>query len=225
MATLSERPLGWYRVFVHSSTVAGSLVTLVHPPFMAAFLSLVVVGAMGVGYDPTFLLLSLLAVGLLLYAEHMLDDTTMVGKPWETELSDRTLVLAAAVLLVLAGLVGAYASVLLGDILPLLGVVVGAVFSVLYGLEVWEFHRVSFGALGMAAITAFSHLVQARVLGVAAQPALVALVFVLGLTYSYVMLALYEHTKSSAHALAWSLLGLHFITVYVLATIVLLQFA
>ena len=39
-----DRKLGWYRHLVHNRSVPGSLFTLLHLPFMLAFLSLALLG-------------------------------------------------------------------------------------------------------------------------------------------------------------------------------------
>ncbi|MBI0583190.1 MAG: hypothetical protein ISF22_03080 [Methanomassiliicoccus sp.] len=211
--------LEWYVPFVQNSTVVGSLFTLVHVPFMLAFLSVTVIGAMAAGTpDATVLALSLAVVGLLLYAEHMLDDTTAVGKPWNTVLGDRSLFALAGGLYVLAAAIGAWASIRYSSVVPGVGVGAGIVFTALYGLEVWKFHAVEFGAVGMGAIPAFSYLAQSAAAGESGGWLVAVALFVFGTLYCLVMLSLYEHTKTGDHATMWRLLGYHFLMIYALAT-------
>lgn len=55
-----NRQLAWYRYLVHNNSIPGSLFTLIHLPFMLAFLSLVVIGvAVFQAVDHTVLVLSL----------------------------------------------------------------------------------------------------------------------------------------------------------------------
>jgi len=53
-------------------------------------------------------------------------------------------------------------------------------------------------------------------------PLAALLLFVLGSCYGYVLLSLYESTKAEHHRFFWRLLGVHFLTVYVLALLLLL---
>jgi len=217
-AHVQGRQLSWYAHLVHNQTVIGSLATLLHLPFMLAFLSFVLIGDLAVpGTNLTVLALSLLVVSLLLYAEHMLDDMVRVGKPWSTVFSDRTLAEFAIVLFVLSGAIGIYASFVFSTPIPFLGVLAGIMFCVLYGLEVWEFHRTEFGSLGMGAICAFSYLAQALVIGSSVDPLTVIALFATGLVLGYIMLWLYEYTKTKEHQRAWRLLGYHLIIIYALA--------
>lgn len=216
------RKLEWYGVLVHNQSVVGSLFTLLHLPFLFAFLSMVLIGTIAGGaIDLTVLLLSLMVVALLLYGEHMLDDTTLVGKPWGTVFSDQALFSMAVVLFVVAGGIGLIASIWLKSPLPFLGVLIGVLFSTLYGLEVWKFHTVGFGAVGMGIIPAFSYLAQSITTGFRASIPIIALLTILGCTYTYVMLSLYEHTKTDSFHESWKLLGYHLITVYALSALVL----
>lgn len=220
-----RRQLDWYGALVHNRSVAGSLVTLLHLPFMAAFLAFVAIGAFVSPFmDGGILLLSLLAVALMLYGEHMLDDTTMVGKPWGTVFGDQTLVAMAMFLFALAAGIGLFVSTSYSNALPFAGVMVGILFSVLYGLEVWKFHTVEFGALGMGAIPAFSYLAQTMVAGTAPDYWLALLLLLFGITYAYVLLALYENTKTDERGFSWKVLGYHFVTIYALAAVVAVVF-
>jgi hypothetical protein len=214
-----KRELGWYVHLVHNRTLLGSLATLVHAPFMIAFLAVVAIGAYAAPVlDPTVLVLSLAVVALLLYGEHMLDDMTRVGKPWATVFSDRDLALLAATMFFAAALIAAAASYAFGSPLPLLGVLAGIAFCVLYGLEVWHFHALAFGALGYGAIPAFAYEAQVIVTGTGApDPIVIAVLLVVGIVLGYVMLALYEHTKTNAHRVAWRLLAFHFALIYGIA--------
>jgi hypothetical protein len=209
------RQLGWYAYFVRNRTVLGSLVTLIHLPFMFAFLSFVLIGALSLpGLNVTVLVLSLIVVSLLLYGEHMLDDMERVGKPWSTVFNDRTLAILAILLFSISGLIGAYASIAFSTVVPFLGVLAGIGFCTLYGLEVWEFHRTVFGGLGMGAIAAFSYLAQTFITGSSVEPLMVILLFALGFVLSYVMLWLYEYTKTEAYEKAWRLLACQLVLIY-----------
>jgi hypothetical protein len=224
MATvaLEERELGWYQHLVRNTTVLGSLATLVHVPFMASFLAVVLIGAFSApALDPLVLALSLMVVGLLLYGEHMLDDMTRVGKPWKTIFSDRALASLATLMFSIAALVGAFASVSYGSPIPLVGVLVGIGFCVLYGLEIWRFHEMVFGAFGFGAIPAFSYLAQNAVAGNGRPDLLVAgLLLAFGFVLGYLMLLLYERTKTASHQLMWRLLAGHFVVIYSIAGVV-----
>ncbi len=213
-----NRQLEWYRYLVYNKSVPGSLFTLIHMPFMLAFLSLVVVGTAALQViDCAVLVLSLAVVFLLLYGEHMLDDTTLAGKPWQTVFGDTTLVSIGICLFILASLIGIYANRLLESPFPVVAVGTGILFCVLYGLEFWSFHTVEFGALGMAAIPVSSYLAQVLAAGLEANPFIIAGLGIFGFGYGYVMLALYEHTKTQEYRIAWRLLGLHFLLIYALA--------
>ena len=214
--------LGWYRHLVHNRTVPGSLFTLLHLPFMLAFLSLVLLGTFTVRkVDDTVLLLALAAVAVLLYGEHMLDDTTRVGKPWRTVLSDRSLIVSSIILYIIALSIGAYSSYHFGTILPSAGVALGIALCSLYGLELWRFHQVWFGALGMGAIATFSYLAQVVITGQAADPAVALMLLGAGFAYSYVLLGLYEHTKTDGSPVIWRILGGQFALSYILGLAVL----
>lgn len=209
--------LGWYRHLVHNRSILGSLFTLLHLPFMLSFLSLVLLGTFMVRrVDGTVLLLALAAVAALLYGEHMLDDTTRVGKPWRTVLDDRTLVVSGTVLYIIALLIGGYASYHFGTVLPLAGVALGILFCTLYGLEMWRFHQVWFGALGMGAIAMFSYLAQTIITGQAPDVPLALMLLGAGFAYSYVLLGLYEHTKMDDTPVIWNILGGQFALSYIL---------
>ena len=212
-----DRELGWYRYLVHNRSVPGSLFTLLHLPFMLAFLSLVLWGTFTVrGVDHTVLLLSLAAVAAMLYGEHMLDDTTGVGKPWRTVFSDRTLTVGGIALYLIAIAVGAYASYRYSTLLPVAGVSLGILFCTLYGLEKWKFHQVWFGALGMGAIATFSYLAQTVITGQAPDAAVALMLLGAGFAYSYVLLGLYEHTKQDGSTVIWRILGGQFVLSYIL---------
>jgi hypothetical protein len=201
----------------------GSLFTLVHLPFMLSFLSLVIIGAAAGGtIDAVALVLSLAVVGLLLYAEHMLDETTRVGKPWNTVLGDSELVAFAAGLFVASLVISVFASFRYGTEVPLVGVVVGILFTVLYGLEVKGFHTTGFGGIGIGAVMPFSYLAQTVMLGENWDPIVVMLLLVFGSCYGYVLLSLYENTKTGDHRFSWRMLGFHFLTIYSLAAASLL---
>lgn len=213
-----EERLGWYGVLVHNRTAAGSLFTLLHLPFMLAFLSLVIIGAMASeAVDGTILALSLAVVALLLYGEHMLDDTQRVGKPWNTVFGDGTLFAMAAALFALSLVIALYASLRYGTGVPVIGVMAGIALTVLYGLEVRGFHSLLFGGIGMGAVTPFSYLAQAIISGSGWSVLTALLLFAFGSCYGYVLLALYESTKTPAHQLFWRLLSLQFLMVYALA--------
>ncbi|MDW5563556.1 MAG: hypothetical protein SA339_10055 [Methanomassiliicoccus sp.] len=216
--------LGWYRSFVHNRSVGGSLFTLVHLPFMLAFLSLTIVGAAAEGkMDRTVLFLSLAVVAVLLYAEHMLDDTTRVGKPWGTVFGDRVLLTIAASLFAASLFIALYASLRYGSALPLVGVGIGIVLTILYGLEVGGFHTVAFGGMGMGAVTPLSYLAQALSFGSGGNLVTALVLFIFGSCYGFVLLSLYESTKVGDCHLMWRLLAVHFVTIYALAAAVLLD--
>jgi len=221
-APLEGRELGWYVHLVHNRSVVGSLATLVHVPFMLAFLSVVVFGAFSSStLDPVVLGLSLLVVGLLLYGEHMLDDMVRVGKPWRTVFSDRALASLATTMFVAAVLVGLTASLYYSTPLPFVGVVAGVFFCSLYGLEVWKFHEVAFGAIGYGAIPPVAYLAQSAVTGSAvSDPIIPLLLLAVGTLLGYVMLELYERTKTEKHHLMWSLLAIHLVVIYSIAGVI-----
>lgn len=215
--------LGWYRALVHNSTVRGSLFTLLHVPFMAAFASLVVIGILPLSsFDPLTLVLSIGAVSLVLYGEHMLDDTTLVGKPWGTVFTDRTLTIFAAASFLAALLISVLASLYLGSAIPLIGVGLGIVVSVLYGLEIWFFHAVAFGAVGMGAILTFSFLAQSVAVKSPSSLPIMALLFAGGAIYGFVLLNTYERTK--VDKAAWNPLGIIFLLGYFAALMAIISF-
>jgi hypothetical protein len=217
-----DRELGWYQHLVYNRSIPGSLFTLLHLPFMLAFLSLVLWGTFTVrGVDQTVLLLSLAAVAAMLYGEHMLDDTTGVGKPWKTVFSDRTLTVVGVALYLIAITVGAFASYHYSTPLPLAGVALGIVFCTLYGLEKWKFHQVWFGALGMGAIATFSYLAQTVITGQSPDVAVTLMLLGAGFAFSYVLLGLYEHTKLDGSAGIWRILGGQFFLSYILGMAIL----
>jgi hypothetical protein len=219
----NRRELGWYAYLVHNDTVIGSLATLVHLPFMLSFLAVVLIGAFATSsIDPLVLFLSLLVVALLLYAEHMLDDMSRVGKPWSTVFSDKALAEIAALLFAAAGIVGLLASFVYASVIPFVGVLIGTMFCILYGLEIWHFHAMVFGALGFGAIPAFSYVAQSMMGGLAISLTVVALLLVVGFVLGFVMLALYESTKTHWHSLAWRILAVHFAVIYSLAGVMVL---
>lgn len=215
-----NRQLEWYKYLVYNKSALGSLFTLVHLPFMLAFLSLVIVGTAAFQIiDRTVLDLSLVVVSLLLYGEHMLDDTTKAGKPWQTVFGDAALVSAGCFVFILALLIGIYADRVLGSIFPGIAVGTGILFCILYGLEFQSFHSMEFGALGMAAIPVSSYLAQVLALRSEANLIVITGLGIFGFGYGYVMLALYEHTKTQEYKIAWKLLGLQFILIYALASV------
>ncbi len=217
-----DRNLGWYRHLVHNRSVPGSLFTLLHLPFMLSFLSLVLLGTFSLGrVDDVVLLLSLAAVAAMLYGEHMLDDTTDVGKPWGTVLRDRTLIAMGVGMYIIAILIGMYASYHFGTLLPLAGIGLGIGFCTLYGLEIWNFHRVWFGALGMGAIAMFSYLAQATITGQVLDPPVAFMLLGVGFAFSYVLLGLYEHTKTDDSGVIWNILGGQFMLSYILGLAIL----
>ncbi|NJD78160.1 MAG: hypothetical protein FIB08_13900 [Candidatus Methanoperedens sp.] len=213
-----NRQLEWYKYLVYNKSAFGSLFTLMHLPFMLAFLPLVITGTAAFRVvDRTVLGLSLVVVFLLLYGEHMLDDTTRAGKPWRTVFSDAALVSAGCFVFILALLTGIYAGRILGSLFPGAAVGTGILFCTLYGLEFQRFHTVEFGALGMAAIPVSSYYVQVLALGLEANPFVIIGLSAFGFGYGYVMLALYEHTKTQEYQISWKLLGLQLILIYALA--------
>jgi hypothetical protein len=215
------RQLEWYRFFVHNRSAAGSLFTLLHVPFMLSFLAMVFIGLLPVDQvDVPVLLMSLAAVALLIYGEHLLDDTTRVGKPWATVLKDRTLFAVASIAFLGALSLGVYASWRYGTVLPTIGIVLGIGFSVLYGLEVWRFHSMAFGAIGMGAVAGFSYLAQALATSAPLDLLMALLLVLAGTGLAYVLLELYEHTKTSEYRFAWRALAVHFATIYALAALV-----
>lgn len=216
--------LGWYWPFVRNGSVAGSLFTLLHLPFMLAFVALTLFGTFPLGeLDLVVLALSMAAVALVLYGEHMLDDTTPVGKPWDTVFSDNALRTLGAIMFLLAALIAWAASDIIGSPVPLVGVLVGIAFSALYGLEVWKFHTVSFGALGMGAIPPFAYLAQIIAQKLRPDPVIMSVLFILGLAFGYAMLATYEHTKEDPSRFSWNLLAIIFVMFYALAALALVR--
>jgi hypothetical protein len=218
------RHLEWYWPLVHNRTRLGSLFTLIHLPFMMAFLGMAVVGTFALGaINWTVLYLSLGAVGLTLYGEHLLDDTIRVGKPWNTVFSDRALGIMAGMAFTGALALGVYGSLYLASPIPVIGVTIGIIFSIVYGLEIWRFHSIAFGGLGLGAVAPFSYIAQTLALGNAWDPLLAGLLLLFGSTFGYVLLSLYETTKTDNYILAWKLLGLHFLTVYALAILTIIK--
>jgi hypothetical protein len=185
---------------------------------------MVIVGTVALGaLNWTVLYLSLGAVGLTLYGEHMLDDTIGVGKPWDTVFSDRTLGALAGLAFFGAFVLGVYGSLYLASPIPVIGVIIGITFSIVYALEIWRFHSIAFGGLGMGAAAPFSYIAQALALGIPLDLLLAGLLFIFGSTFGYVLLSLYENTKTDNHILAWRLLGLQFLMFYALAIITIIR--
>lgn len=210
------RELEWFKYFVHPNTVLGSLFTLIGTPFMLAFLSLVIIGTMPAGQvNLTILGLMMLAVGMMLYAEHMLDDTTISGKPWNTVLSDRILLTLAPLLFMGALVIGSILLVITVSPLPAAFILLGMMFCIVYGLDI--VHTVSYGAMGMGLIPVASYVAQVVSTDATFYILPTVGLFILGYTYGYVMLALYQHSKTENYKIAWKLLGLHFIMIYALA--------
>jgi len=213
------RELEWFKYFVHPDTVIGSLFTLIGTPFMLAFLSLVIIGAMPAGQvNLTILGLMMLAVGMMLYGEHMLDDSTISGKPWNTVLSDRVLLTLTSILFVTALSIGYILQDITGSALPAAFIFIGMISCIVYGLELY--HTVNFGAMGMGVIPVASYMTQVVSTGSLIYPVHIMPaigLFIFGYTYGYVMLALYQHSKTENYKIAWKLLGLHFIMIYSLA--------
>ena len=214
-----RRELEWFRYFVHTDTMIGSFFTLIGTPFMLAFLALVIIGAMPAGQvDLPVLGAMVLAVGMMLYGEHMLDDTTIAGKPWNTVLNDRVLLTLATLLFVVAMGIGAYLKSITGADLPAAFIFIGMIFCIVYGFNLY--HTVGFGATGMGMIPVASYAAQVISTGSLIYPSHILLMislFVTGYTYGYVMLALYQHSKTENYKIAWKLLGIHFIMIYALA--------
>lgn len=214
------RELEWFRYFVHPSTVVGSLFTLIGTPFMLAFLSLVIIGAMPVGQvNIPVLGAMVLVVGLLLYAEHMMDDTTLAGKPWNTVLGDRALLTLASVLFVTAVGVGAYLESITGSDIPMAFIFIGMIFCIVYGFNLY--HTVSMGAMGMGLIPIASYATQVVSTGAELNILYVIGLAIFGFAYGCVMLALYQFSKTENYKIAWKLLGIHFIMIYALAAVCL----
>jgi hypothetical protein len=211
-----SRQLEWFRYFVHPGTVIGSFFTLIGTPFMLAFLCLVIIGAVPVGQvNVTVLSLMVLAVGVMLYGEHMLDDSTISGKPWNTVLSDRVLLSMAALLFLIGLCIGVYLECITGSDLPAAFIFMGIIYCIVYGLDLY--HTVSFGAMGMGLIPAASYVAQVVSTDAVFHVLPIACLFIFGYTYGYVMLALYQHSKTENYKIAWRLLGVHFIMIYALA--------
>ena len=211
-----SRELEWFKYFVHPGTILGSLFTLIGTPFMLAFLSLVIIGTMPAGQvNLTILSLMMLAVGMMLYGEHMLDDSTISGKPWNTVLSDGVLLTLASLLFITALLIGSILKCITESDLPAAFIFIGMIYCIVYGLELY--HTVNFGAMGMGIIPVASYVAQ--IVSTETEFHIMPAVglFIFGYTYSYVMLALYQHSKTENYKIAWKLLGLHFIMIYALA--------
>ncbi len=220
----SADQLGWYRHFVRNRSVGGSLFTLLHLPFMLAFVSLTIFGALPLRRtDLIIMTLSILAVALVLYGEHLLDDTTPVGKPWDTVFSDASLRTLAAIMFILAAIIAWFASDYIGSPLPLIAVVFGVGYSILYGLEVWKFHAIAFGAVGMGVIPPFSYLAQTLIQHIRPDLLVVIVLFALGAAFGYVKLAAYEHTKEDPSRYSWNLLAVIFVMFYSLAALTLIR--
>ncbi len=220
---MEGRQLEWYRYLVHNRTVAGSLFTLVHVPFMLSFLSLVIMGAALVDpFDPVVLGLALAVVALLLYGEHSLDDMTSVGKPWATVLTDRALMTIAGLVFTAAGIIGLYASFRFGTAIPFIGVLVGVLFCILYAMEIWKFHAIAFGALGMGAVLPMSYLAQSVVTGSTLEYTLLLLCLVAGFVIGFLILWLYEQTKTPRFRLMWRLLAVQFTSVFAISGSILI---
>ncbi|VVB52658.1 Uncharacterised protein [uncultured archaeon] len=188
-----NRQLEWYKYLVYNKSIIGSLFTLMHLPFMLAFLSLVIIGTAAFKVvDSTVLGLSLASVSLLLYGEHMLDDTTRAGKPWKTVFNDAALVSTSCFVFILALSTGIYANRILGSLFPGAAVGIGILFCTLYGLEFRNFHTIEFGALCMATIPVSSYLAQVLTLGLEANPIVIIGLGVFGFGYGYVLRAYFE---------------------------------
>lgn len=211
-----SRELEWFRYFIYPNSVIGSLFTLIGTPFMLAFLSLVIIGAMPAGQvNLPVLGAMVLAVGMMLYGEHMLDDSTIAGKPWNTVLSDRVLLTMACFLFVSAMGVGAYLKSITGSDLPAVFIFLGLIFCIAYGFNL--VHTVGVGALGMGLIPVASYISQV-IPNITISHSLIAIcLFFFGYSYGYVMLGLYQHSKTESYKIAWKLLGVHFIMIYTLA--------
>lgn len=190
---------------------------------MLTFLSLVAVGATELKtIDRTAFILSLAVVALPLYGEHMLDDTTMVGKPWGTVFSDGSLTKMAAAMFILAGAIGLYASYLFGSMIPILGALLSIVLCCLYGLELWRFHTMCFGALGIAAVPSFSYLAQTIAAHSEADPFTILALAIFGFIVGYLMLILYESAKTGKYGITWKMLALYFVLVYAITGAIVL---
>ncbi len=220
---MEGRQLEWYRYLVHNRTVAGSLFTLVHVPFMLSFLCLVIIGAALVEpFDPLVLGLALAVVALLLYGEHSLDDMTSVGKPWDTVLTDRALMAIAGLVFTAAGAIGLYASVLFDTAIPFIGVLLGVLFCILYGMEIWKFHAISFGALGMGAVLPMSYLAQSVVIGSTVEYTVLLFCLIAGFIIGFLILWLYEQTKTPRYRQMWRLLAVQFLAVFAISGAILI---
>lgn len=213
------RELEWFKYFVHTNTVIGSFFTLIGTPFMLAFLSLVIIGAMPAGQvNLPVLGVMMLAVGIMLYGEHMLDDSTLAGKPWNTVFNDRVLLTLACVLFIIAMGIGAYLKSITGSDLPAAFIFIGMIYCIVYGFNLY--HTINFGAMGMGMIPVASYAAQIVSTGsLIYNIHLVQIIglFIFGYCYGYVMLALYQHSKTENYKIAWKLLGVHFIMIYALA--------
>jgi len=154
----------------------------------------------------------------MLYGEHMLDDSTISGKPWNTVLSDGILLTLASLLFITALLIGSILKCITGSDLPAAFIFIGMIYCIVYGLELY--HTVNFGAMGMGIIPVASYVSQIVSTGsLIYNIHLVQIVglFIFGYCCGYVMLALYQHSKTENYKIAWKLLGLHFIMIYTLA--------
>lgn len=213
------RELKWYKHLVFNRTVLGSLFTLLHLPFLFAFLSLAIIGAfLSDIVNLSILYVSLCIVFLLLWGEHMLDDTTVVGKPWETVFNDAALFRMAAICFVAAIIVGGYGCVVVDHIMPVVIVGIGCIFCSFYGLEIWKFHSLLFGSLAIGLIA-----VAALYLQTLSFHAIMLPIGIFGFSYGYIMLSLYEHTKTIKYEFAWKTLGLCFIMIYALGFVMIMR--
>jgi hypothetical protein len=135
---------------------AGDLVTLLHPPYTAWHLSYFAIGAaLAPHLYVNRLLWGLAAFGLAVgVAAHALDE--LRGRPLATELSDRTLIVLAAVSLTGALAIGIAGTVTVTTWLAPL-VVAGALFLPAYNLELLggRLHGDLWFALGWGAFPAF----------------------------------------------------------------------
>jgi hypothetical protein len=135
---------------------AGDLITLLHPPYTAWHLSYFAIGAaLAPHLYVNRLLWGLAAFGLAVgVAAHALDE--LHGRPLTTELSDRTLIVLAAVSLAGALAIGIAGTVTVTAWLAPL-VVAGALFLPAYNLELLggRLHGDLWFALGWGAFPAF----------------------------------------------------------------------
>ncbi|HUL40069.1 MAG TPA: hypothetical protein VLU38_07255, partial [Methanomassiliicoccales archaeon] len=112
-------------------------------------------------------------------------------------------------------------SIRFDTVLPLIGVVMGVMFCVLYGMEIWRFHEVVFGALGMGAVLPMSYLAQMIITGSAIDYSVLLLGLVAGFIVGYLTLWLYEQTKTASYRLMWRLLAIELLSVYSIAVVTL----